>query len=128
MFIGAISPGGGFNSHPASDLLPLSTASGVGHQLFISSVLTGPLGDCCVRGGKHARGIPVGRVETIAGVETYISYPPTNTTGPMKVILFFADIYGPFDENAKQLQDYFASQGKLRSSTRRDSIDLMPHV
>jgi hypothetical protein len=77
-----------------------------------SPVLAGPLEDCCVRSVKHTRDVPVGGVETIAGVETYVSDPPASTTGSTKVILFFADVYGPFDENAKLLQDYFASQGK----------------
>jgi len=75
-----------------------------------SPVLAGPPGDCCVQGVKHT-GVPVGRIETIAGVQTYISDPPTNTTGPTKVVLFFSDIYGAFFENAKLLQDYFASHG-----------------
>ena len=77
-----------------------------------SPVLAGPPGDCCVQGVKHT-GVPVGRVETIAGVETYISDAPAKTTGPTKVVLFFADVYGPLFENAKLLQDYFASHGKM---------------
>jgi len=76
-----------------------------------SPVLAGPPGDCCVQGVKHT-GVPVGRVETIAGVETYVSDAPAKTAGPTKVILFFADVYGPLFENAKLLQDYFASHGK----------------
>ena len=76
-----------------------------------SPVLAGPPGDCCVQGVKH-NGVSVGRVETIAGVETYISDPPANTVGPTKVVLFFADVYGPLFENARLLQDYFASHGK----------------
>jgi len=75
-----------------------------------SPALAGPLGDCCFKGFKHT-GDPVGKKITIAGVETYISEPPADTTGPKKVILFFSDIFGPFFRNAQLIQDYFASQG-----------------
>ena len=85
-----------------------------------SPVLAGPISDCCVQGVKHT-GVPRGRVETIAGVETYISDPPAKTTGPTKVVLFFADVYGPLFENAKLLQDYFASHGSSGITT----IDIL---
>ncbi|KIM47318.1 hypothetical protein M413DRAFT_272676 [Hebeloma cylindrosporum] len=75
-----------------------------------SPILAGAPGACCVQGVKHT-GVPIGRVETIAGVETYISDPPANTTGPTKIILYFADIFGPLFNNAKLLQDFFASHG-----------------
>lgn len=75
-----------------------------------SPVLAGPPGDCCVQGVKHF-GDPVGKVIKIADIETYVSEPPTDTTGPKKVILFFADVFGPFYVNAQLLQDYFASNG-----------------
>ena len=68
------------------------------------------MGDCCIQGLKH-EGEPVGRIETIAGIETYISDPPVGTAGRKKVIIYFADVYGPFYINAKLLQDYFASHG-----------------
>jgi len=78
-----------------------------------SPALAGPIGDHCVQGVQHT-GTPVGRVETIAGVETYVSDPPTGSTAPgesPKVILYFADIYSPLFINAKLLQDYFAAHG-----------------
>ncbi|KAF9559365.1 alpha/beta-hydrolase [Agrocybe pediades] len=75
-----------------------------------SPVLAGPPGDCCVQGVKHV-GTSVGKEITIAGVKTYLSEPPASATGPTKVVLYFADIYGPFYDNAKLLQDYFASHG-----------------
>jgi hypothetical protein len=64
-------------------------------------------------------GEPVGRIEEIAGFQTYVSDPPpaarsTATDGlggRKKVLLFFADVYGPFYGTAKLLQDYFAGQG-----------------
>ncbi|KAF9042324.1 Alpha/Beta hydrolase protein [Panaeolus papilionaceus] len=74
-----------------------------------SPVLAGPPGDCCVRGVKHT-GEPVGSKKTIAGVETYVSNPPSSS-GTKKVVLFFADVFGPFYVNAQLLQDYFASRG-----------------
>jgi len=75
-----------------------------------SPVLAGPPGDCCVQGVKHT-GTAVGKQITLAGVETYLSEPPESATGPKKVVLYFADVYGPFYDNAKLLQDYFASRG-----------------
>ena len=77
----------------------------------MTTLLAGPLGDHCVEGVKHT-GTPVGKIVKIANVETYVSEPPANTTGPKKVILFFADVFGPFFVNAKLLQDYFASNGE----------------
>ena len=79
-----------------------------------SPVIAGPITDHCAQGVKHT-GEPVGRVETIAGVETYISDPPAGTPGPKKVLLYFADIFSPLFINAKLLQDYFASHGVYRS-------------
>lgn len=78
-----------------------------------SPALAGPLGDHCAQGVQHT-GTPVGRVETIAGVETYISDPPTGSTvsgEPPKVVLYFADIFSPLFINSKLLQDYFAAHG-----------------
>lgn len=73
--------------------------------------LSGPLGNCCTRSFKH-EGEPVGRVENIAGFQTYISDPPDATSEPKKIILYFSDAFGPFYINAKLLQDYFASHGQ----------------
>ncbi|CAA7266419.1 unnamed protein product [Cyclocybe aegerita] len=75
-----------------------------------SPVLAGPPGDCCLQGVKHFGGA-IGKTVIIADVETYITEPPANTTGLKKVILFFADVWGPFHNSAKLLQDYFASHG-----------------
>ncbi|KAF9481283.1 alpha/beta-hydrolase [Pholiota conissans] len=75
-----------------------------------SPLLAGTFTDCCFTAFKH-EGDPVGRIETIAGFQTYLSDPPADTTGPKKVILFFSDVYGPFYNTAKLLQDFFASHG-----------------
>jgi len=79
-----------------------------------SPVLAGSPGDCCVRGVKHF-GEPVGKTTTIAGVQTYISEPLTKAVSSSqdkkKIILYLADVYGPFYINAQLLQDYYASCG-----------------
>lgn len=89
-----------------------------------SASLAGPMGDCCVKGMKH-EGEPVGRIESIAGIETYISDPPVGTTGRKKVIIYFADVYGPFYINAKLLQDHFASHGTLHISVIQPAAPLI---
>ena len=77
-----------------------------------SAVLAGPPGDCCVKGVKHS-GEPSGEAITIAGIQTYISKPPQAKEGlhDKKIILFLADVFGPFYINAQLLQDYYASHG-----------------
>ena len=87
-----------------------------------SQVLAGPPGDCCLKGVKHF-GNPSGEIITIAGIQTYISKPPPppakledgssseQLEDKKKIILFLADVYGPFFINAQLLQDYYASQG-----------------
>lgn len=64
----------------------------------------------CFTGVKHS-GDPVGKTVTIADVPTYVSEPTTSVAGPKKVVIFFADVYGPFYLNNQLLQDYFASHG-----------------
>lgn len=74
-----------------------------------SPILAGPSGDCCVQGVKHT-GMALGKTIKIADVETYITQPQ-GATGSKRIMLYFADIYGPFYLNAQLLQDFFASQG-----------------
>jgi hypothetical protein len=86
-----------------------------------STVLAGPPGgDCCVKGIKHF-GEPSGETITIAGIQTYISKPPpppkdstSSSHVDKKIILYFADVFGPFYINAQLLQDYYASHGLSR--------------
>jgi hypothetical protein len=78
-----------------------------------SQVLAGPPGECCIQGVKHF-GEPSGETITIAGIETYISKP--SDKGNSKIILYFADVFGPFYLNAQLLQDYYASHGSLQNS------------
>jgi hypothetical protein len=75
-------------------------------------VLAGPPGDCCVKGVKHF-GEASGETITIAGVQTYISKPPPakDSSQDNKIILYLADVFGPFYINAQLLQDYYASHG-----------------
>jgi hypothetical protein len=82
-----------------------------------SSTLAGPPGDCCFTGVKHS-GTPAGKTVSIANVPTYISNPPnaTASTDPKKIILFLADVYGPFFLNNQLLQDYFADRGVFSDS------------
>ncbi|KAF8186794.1 dienelactone hydrolase family-domain-containing protein [Pholiota molesta] len=85
-----------------------------------SPLLAGTFGECCFTASQfQLEGEPAGRIEEIAGFQTYVSDPPparstTTDGGPggrKRVLLFFADVYGPFYGTAKLLQDYFAGQG-----------------
>ncbi|OCH86104.1 alpha/beta-hydrolase [Obba rivulosa] len=75
------------------------------------SVLADAPGECCIKTLQHS-GTPLGTIETIAGVETYIS-PPQTLGHHKKILLFFADVFGPLYINSKLLQDYFASYDYL---------------
>ncbi|KNZ77284.1 Protein AIM2 [Termitomyces sp. J132] len=78
-----------------------------------SHVLAGPPGDCCFKAVKHS-GTPVGKRIEIAGVPTYISEPSTQLAdGRKKIILYLADVFGPFFLNNQLIQDYLAENGFL---------------
>lgn len=74
-----------------------------------SAVLAGPPGDCCFQGVKHS-GNPVGKTIDIAGISTYVVEPSSGDQSK-GIILFFADVFGPFYVNNQLLQDYFAENG-----------------
>jgi len=76
-----------------------------------SPLLAGTFGDCCFAASVKHEGDPVGRIESIADFQTYVADPPGPTTGPKKVVLFLADVYGPFHNSTKLLQDFYASNG-----------------
>jgi dienelactone hydrolase len=78
-----------------------------------SPVLADPPGECCVQGSVKHFGEPSGETITIAGIQTYISKPPVKGSHQEKVILYLADVFGPFYPNAQLLQDYYASHGFL---------------
>ncbi|KAG2140176.1 Alpha/Beta hydrolase protein [Suillus clintonianus] len=77
----------------------------------MSPTLAAAPGACCFSGVKHT-GTPVGRIEDLGGIQTYISDPPASAT-TQKVILFLSDIWGSLFVNNQLLQDYFASCGYL---------------
>ncbi|KAH9854488.1 alpha/beta-hydrolase [Lenzites betulinus] len=77
--------------------------------------LTGALGPCCTRTVPHS-GAPRGTVEHIAGLTTYVARPVPNTKteeGGKRVILYFADVFGPLYVNSQLAMDYWAEQGYL---------------
>jgi hypothetical protein len=83
-----------------------------------SPVLAGPPAECCVQGVKHF-GEPRGETITIAGIQTYISKPlvkASSQDSSKKIILYLADVFGPFYVNAQLLQDYYASHGSSQIS------------
>ena len=84
-----------------------------------SPVLASPPGECCVQGVKHF-GEPSGETIAIAGIQTYISKPPVKASSQdsssKKIILYLADVFGPFYVNAQLLQDYYASHGSSQIS------------
>ncbi|KAJ7083982.1 Alpha/Beta hydrolase protein [Mycena belliarum] len=96
---------------PGSPALVLALNIQCSCSMASSTILAHSHCDDCFRGVKHS-GTAAGQTVTIADVPTYVSNQPSATAGsPKKVILFFADIYGPFSLNNELVQDYFASQG-----------------
>jgi len=75
----------------------------------MSPTLASAPAGCCFSGVKHT-GTPIGRIEDLGGMQTYISEPPSSAA-TQKVILFLADVWGPLFVNNQLLQDYFASCG-----------------
>ncbi|KAF9886282.1 hypothetical protein FE257_011895 [Aspergillus nanangensis] len=72
--------------------------------------LAQPSGPCCMKGTLHT-GTPRGEYVDIAGVETYISQPPT-TTANGHILLYFPDVWGIFT-NGLLVMDAFADAGYL---------------
>ena len=67
-----------------------------------------------------------GTIETVAGVETYVSRPKDGSN--KKIILFFADVYGPIYINSQLIMDYWAENGEqiFDSTTETNSVgDLL---
>ena len=75
----------------------------------MSHVLAGPPGDCCRQTVQHV-GEKWGTIETVAGVETYVSRPKDGSN--KRIILFFADVYGPIYINSQLIMDYWADNGE----------------
>ncbi|CAD6587929.1 MAG: hypothetical protein TREMPRED_004893 [Tremellales sp. Tagirdzhanova-0007] len=64
---------------------------------------------CCVTGHLHD-GTPLGSMEVIHGLETYVSNPKTSRSGKTDTIIMIPDIFGIY-VNAKLLCDDWAGQG-----------------
>ncbi|TBU38236.1 alpha/beta-hydrolase [Dichomitus squalens] len=76
----------------------------------MSHVLAGAPGDCCFCTVQHV-GEKRGTIETVAGVETYVSRPKDGSN--TKIVLFFADVFGPIYINSQLIMDYWADNGYL---------------
>ena len=72
--------------------------------------LAKPSGTCCLEGTIH-KGEPRGSLETIAGVETYVSKPSDDKANG-HVLLYFPDVWGMFN-NGLLVMDAFADAGFL---------------
>ncbi|KAF5352120.1 hypothetical protein D9757_013275 [Collybiopsis confluens] len=68
-------------------------------------VLAGPPGDCCFKGFQH-HGTAEGSKISIAGVPTYFVEPKNKNQD--KILIFLADVWGPFYQSNALLQDFFA--------------------
>ncbi|KAI0756074.1 alpha/beta-hydrolase [Daedaleopsis nitida] len=80
-----------------------------------STLLAGHCNACCTRTVQHS-GTVRGCVEVIAGLDTYVARPhPEENEGQAysKVILFFADVFGPLYINSQLAMDYWADEGFL---------------
>ncbi|RAH65003.1 dienelactone hydrolase [Aspergillus aculeatinus CBS 121060] len=73
-------------------------------------ILAKPVGACCFKGSIHT-GEPKGKVEQIAGVDTYIATPDANRSNG-HVLLFFPDAFGLHINNFLTM-DSFAAAGYL---------------
>ncbi|KAI9879822.1 MAG: hypothetical protein M1830_007004 [Pleopsidium flavum] len=66
------------------------------------------MSSCCLSGKVHD-GTPVGHIETIGGLETYISEPKDKAR--TKTIIFITDIFGWEFKNTRLLADNYAKAG-----------------
>lgn len=67
------------------------------------------IGSCCVTGHIH-EGTPIGSMEVLHGLQTYVSNPKTPSRGKIDTIIMIPDIFGIY-VNAKLLCDEWAGQG-----------------
>lgn len=66
------------------------------------------MSSCCLSGKVH-EGTPVGKVEKVGDLETYISAPKDGSKA--KTIIFIVDIFGWEFKNARLLADNYAKAG-----------------
>ena len=71
--------------------------------------LAQPSGPCCLKGNIH-EGEPRGKLQTIAGLETYVVTPSPDTKNNGNVVFFFPDVWGLFT-NGMLVMDAFAEAG-----------------
>lgn len=76
----------------------------------IDPVLAKPADLCCLKGSIHA-GEPMGKVQQIEGVDTYVATPDAKTANG-NVLLFFPDAFG-LHINSFLTMDAFAACGYL---------------
>ncbi|EKG17503.1 Dienelactone hydrolase [Macrophomina phaseolina MS6] len=67
-----------------------------------------PPGSCCIARVKH-EGTAVGRMQKVAGIETYLSYPESKSTE--NAILIMTDVFGHEFINVQLIADQFAANG-----------------
>jgi len=91
----------------------------------MAGYLAKPSGDQCFQAVKH-EGTAVGVTEVIGGAKCYVGYPPDKKTD--KIILFFADVYGPWYLNNQLLVDFFAEQGYLVVAVDYFQGDELEHL
>jgi len=73
-------------------------------------VLAAPSGECCLKTVQH-KGTASGTSETIFNINTYVTGIKSGVTD--RILLYFADVFGPFYINGQLVADYFASRGWL---------------
>ncbi len=70
--------------------------------------LAKPSGDCCLSGHLHS-GTPRGKIQSIAGIDTYISHP-SESKANQHIVLYYPDVYGLFT-NGQLVMDSIADAG-----------------
>lgn len=66
----------------------------------------------CVTGSLH-EGTPIGREETLHGLQTYVTEPP-NGASPSALIVIIPDVFGWKLPNTRLLADTYAKRGNYR--------------
>merc|ERR1712087_378530 len=95
------------------DCLTLSTQYGYLNSKYTHNTIRntmaqqGQLSACCVSGHVH-EGTPKGKVETIAGLNTYVS--PSSDGSKAKTVIFITDIFGYELVNVRLVADEYAAQ------------------
>ncbi|KAK7702718.1 hypothetical protein SLS57_011217 [Botryosphaeria dothidea] len=67
-----------------------------------------PPGKCCTVGFKH-EGQAIGKIEKVAGINTYLSYPASKSTE--NAVIIITDIFGYELINAQLIADQLAANG-----------------